>query len=265
MIINVDPVAFHLGSFPVSWYGIMIALAVLELVGWALLAVRRGAHLTYDEVITAAMVGIPSGVIGARLFHVIDYASYFWAHPAEIITGFGTGLAIYGAVIGAALGLWIYSRATHKSFAYLADVIAPGIILAQAIGRVGCTLNGCCYGDVTDIFCAITYVNGNQIVGPVQPTQVYEIIYNLIVFGVLLKLRNRLRPDGSLFLVYLAAYSAWRFGIDFIRPNRALLFGLHEAQLISIVVFVLSVTLLLRRTHWVRKDTDNDGPNEEVP
>jgi phosphatidylglycerol:prolipoprotein diacylglycerol transferase len=211
------------------------------------------------------MVGIPSGIIGARLFHVIDYADYFRAHPAEIITGFGTGLAIYGAVLGAALGLWIYSRVTHKSFAYLADVIAPGIILAQAIGRVGCTLNGCCYGDVTDIFCAITYVHGSEIIGPVQPTQIYEIIYNLIVFGVLLKLRNRLRPDGSLFLVYLAAYSAWRFGIDFIRPNRALLFGLHEAQLIAIVVLIISVTLLIRRTRWVGKDTTNDGPNEEVP
>jgi phosphatidylglycerol:prolipoprotein diacylglycerol transferase len=264
MVINVDPIAFHLGSFPVSWYGIMIALAVLTLVGWALLAVKRGARLSYDEVINAAIVGIPSGVIGARLFHVLDYADFYWAHPAEIFTKFGEGLAIYGAVLGAALGLWIYSRITRKSFAYLADVIAPGIILAQAIGRVGCTLNGCCYGDVTDIFCAITYVHGNQIVGPVQPTQIYEIIYNLIVFGVLLKLRNRLRPDGSLFLVYLSAYSAWRFGIDFIRPNRALLLGLHEAQLISIVVLVISLTLLLRKTRWVKKDTTNDGP-EEVP
>ena len=265
MVIDIDPVAFHLGSASVTWYGIMIALAVLTLVGWAFLAVKRGARLTYDEVINAAIVGIPSGIIGARLFHVIDYADYFWAHPGEIFSNFGQGLAIYGAVLGAALGLWIYSRVAHKSFAYLADVIAPGIILAQAIGRVGCTLNGCCYGDATDIFCAITYVNGNQIVGPVQPTQVYEIFYNLIVFGVLLSLRNRLRPDGSLFMVYLTLYSAWRFGIDFIRPGRDLFLGLHEAQLISIVVMVITVTLLVRKTRWVKKGTTSDEQNEEVP
>ncbi len=265
MIINVNPVAFHIGSFPVSWYGIMIGLAVIELVGWALLAVRRGARLTYRQVFIAALIGVPGGIIGAKLFHVIDYAHYFWAHPGEIITGFSAGWAIYGAVLGAALGIWIYSRVTHRSFAYFLDVIVPGIILAQAIGRVGCTLNGCCYGDVTVLFCAITYVHGNQIIGPVQPTQIYEIIYDLIVFGVLLKLRNRLRPDGSLFLVYLAAYSAWRFGIDFIRPNPIWFLHLHESQIIAAIAFIFSVTLLLRRTHWVGKDTDNDGPNEEVP
>jgi phosphatidylglycerol:prolipoprotein diacylglycerol transferase len=266
MVINIDPVAFHIGSAGVSWYGIMVALAVITLVAWAFIAVRRGARLTYDEVVNAALVGIPSGIIGARLFHVLDYADYFWAHPAEIFTGFGQGLAIYGAVLGAALGLWIYSRVTHRSFAYLADVIAPGIILAQAIGRVGCTLNGCCYGDATDIFCAVTYVHGNQVVGPVQPTQIYEIVYNLIVFGVLLKLRDRLRPEGSLFMVYLTLYSAWRFGIDFIRPGRELFLGLHEAQLISVAVMVITLTLLIRKTRRVRKDetTTEESEDERV-
>ena len=168
-----------------------------------------------------------------------------------------------GALLGAALGLWIYSRITRKSFSYLADVIAPGIILAQAIGRVGCTLNGCCYGEGTDIFCAVTYVSGNQVIGPVHPTQIYEIIYNLIVFAGLLLLRKRLQPDGSLFLVYLTAYSAWRFGIDFIREGRELLFGLHEAQLISIVVMVIAITLMIRKTRWVKKDATGNGANEE--
>ncbi len=252
--INVDPVAFHIGSFAIAWYGIMVALAVITLIVWALLAVKRGANLTYNTVVNAAIVGIPSGIIVSRLLHVIDYWDYFVAHPSQIIGG--EGLTIYGAVLGAALGVWIYSRVTKKNFGYLADVLAPGIILAQAIGRVGCTLNGCCYGSETGIFCAVVYENpaSHGPLGiPVHPTQIYEIIYNLIVFGILVALRRRFRPDGSLFLIYLTLYAAWRLGIDFIRDGTNFLFGLHEAQIISIVVLLVTVPLLAWRTRWVKK------------
>jgi len=252
--INVDPVAFTIGSVSVAWYGIMVALAVITLIAWAMLAVRRGANLTYSTVINAAIVGIPSGVIFSRLLHVIDYWDYFVEHPGQIIGG--EGLTIYGAVLGAALGIWIYSRITKKNFGYLADVLAPGIILAQAVGRVGCTINGCCYGVESHLPWAVIYAHPESLgpLGiPVHPTQVYEIIYNLIVFGILVALRKRFRPDGSLFLIYLTFYAAWRLGIDFIREGNPFLFGLHEAQVISIIVLIITITLLAWRTRWVKK------------
>ncbi|MCJ7605789.1 MAG: prolipoprotein diacylglyceryl transferase [Dehalococcoidales bacterium] len=266
MIIDIDPIAFSLGPVSVPWYGIMVALAVITLVAWALYAAKKGARMTYDEVINGALVGIPSGVLGARLFHVLDYLDYFKDHPGEIFSNFGQGLAVYGAVLGAALGVWIYSLISKKSFGYIADMIAPGIILAQAIGRVGCTLNGCCYGVETDIFCAVTWAHGNQLVGPVHPTQIYEIIIDLIIFGSLLMLRKRFRPDGSLFLVYLTAYSAWRFGVDFIREGRELFLGLHEAQLIAIGVLIITVTLLITKTRWIKKGEEEiiDHNEEEA-
>jgi len=214
--------------------------------------------------IVAAIVGIPSGIIFSRLLHVIDLWDYFSKHPGEIIGG--QGLTIYGAVLGAALGVFIYSRFSKISFGYLADVLAPGIILAQAIGRVGCTLNGCCYGVETDIFCAIVYEHPESLgpLGiPVHPTQIYEIVYNLIIFGVLLFLRGRFRPNGSLFLIYLTFYALWRLGIDFIRDGTDFLFGLHQAQVISIVVLIVTITLMVWRTRWVKKGEDN-GTNEEV-
>jgi phosphatidylglycerol:prolipoprotein diacylglycerol transferase len=274
--INVNPIAFTIGPFSVAWYGIFVALAVLTLVVWALVAVKRGANVTYNTVISAAIVGIPSGIIFSRLLHVIDLWDYYSQHPGQIIGG--SGLTIYGAVLGAALGIWIYSRFSKINFGYLADVVAPGIILAQAIGRVGCTLNGCCYGVETDIFCAVVYTDPQSLgpIGiPVHPTQIYEIIYNLIVFGVLLALRKRFRPDGSLFLIYLAFYAAWRLGIDFIRDGTALignfhsvwpagvdfiqehlpwLYGLHEAQWISIIVLIITITLMALKTRWVKKE-----------
>lgn len=272
--ISISPIAFTIGPISVAWYGIMVALAVLALVAWTLLQVRKGANLSYDTVLNVALVGIPSGVIFARLLHVvdnivvaklqpelalagrvIDYTQY----PEQIIGA--SGLTIYGAVLGAALGIWIFSKVRKTSFGYLADVLAPGIILAQAIGRVGCTLNGCCYGVETHALSAVIYTNPESyahIGVPVHPTQIYEIIYNLIVFVVLVRLRGRFRPDGSLFLIYLGLYSAWRFGISFLRDGMPFLFGLQQAQVIALIILAVAIPLLALRTRWVKTDDGSE-------
>ncbi len=234
----------------------MVALAVITLVTWALLWARKDPKISYNTIINIAIVGIPSGYIFSRLLHVIDYWDYFMDNPGEIIGG--SGLTIYGAVLGAALGVWIYSRISKINYGYLTDMLAPGIILAQAIGRVGCTLNGCCYGKVCDLPWAVTYTDPSHgaMIQSVHPTQIYEIFVNLIIFGVLLLLRKRLRPNGSLFLIYLTLYAGWRLGIDFIRDNKELLFGLHEAQLISIVVLIITITIMAFKTRWIKRDED---------
>ena len=236
----------------------MIALAVIVLVGWTLLWARKDPKLSYNTIINLAIVGIPSGIIFSRLLHVIDYWSQYMQDPSRIFSTFGEGLTIYGAVLGATLGTWIFSRFSKFNYGYYADVIAPAIILAQAIGRIGCTLNGCCYGTECDLPWAISYIGSghSQLILSVHPTQIYEIFYNLLIFGVLLLLRNRFRPDGSLFLFYFVFYAAWRLGIDFIRPGKELLFGLHEAQLISIVVLVVCITIMAFKTRWIKKDED---------
>jgi phosphatidylglycerol:prolipoprotein diacylglycerol transferase len=252
--INVSPVAFTIGPVSVAWYGIMVALAVMTVVTWALVMTRREPGIKSEVVINAALVGIPSGVVFSRLFHVADHWSYFSQHLNEIIGG--SGLAIYGAVLGATFGIFVYSRFRKMQFGRLADIVAPGIILAQAVGRVGCTFNGCCTGDKSDAFCAVVYTSPQTnapINTAVLPTQVFEIIFNLVLFGGLLLLRKRLRPDGSLFLVYLALYSAWRFGIDFVREGVPFFLGLHEAQVIAIVVFGIAAVLTIKRTRWVGK------------
>jgi len=245
--IDVDMVAFTIGPITIGWYGIMVTLAIVTLIAWALFSIRKDKLVTPDMVINAAIVGIPSGIIFSRFLHVLDFWDYYMANPGKIIGG--EGLSIWGAVLGAAIGIWIFSVINKKfSFGHMADILAPGIILAQAIGRVGCTLNGCCYGKTTDLPWAIVYTNPSThgpIGIPVHPTQIYEIIFNLIVFGILLLLRKRLKPDGSLFLVYLILYSIWRLGIDFIRDGTPFLFGLHEAQIVSIAVLIIAVPLLV--------------------
>lgn len=250
--INISPVAFTIGPFEVRWYGIMVALAILTVVLWTAWQVKKGANLSYDTIFTAALVGIPSGVILSRLLHVIDGWEYYSQYPGEIIGG--GGLTAYGGVLGAALGIWVYSRISKFQFGYLADVVAPGIILGQAVGRVGCTLNGCCYGLETSLPWAVVYTHPDsfgRLGVAVHPTQVYEIIWNLLVFGVLLKLRGRLKPDGSLFLVYLSLYSVYRLGMGFLREGTPFLFGLHQAQVIAIIVLAFAIPWLVLRTRWV--------------
>ena len=217
-------------------------------------------QVSYETVFTAALVGIPSGIVISRLLHVIDLWEYYGSHPGEIIGG--SGLTIYGAVLGATLGIWVYSRFSKINFAYFADLVAPGIILAQVIGRIGCTLNGCCYGTVCDLPWAIVYSHPDSL-GPlgvaVHPTTIYEIIYLLLIFGVLLILKGRLRPDGSIFLIYFGLYSLWRLGIDFMREGTSFLFGLHQAQVIAILALLIIVPLLIMKTRWVKTGTEGNG------
>ncbi|MBI2868289.1 MAG: prolipoprotein diacylglyceryl transferase [Chloroflexi bacterium] len=251
MIINVNPVAFSIGPLDVAWYGITIAVAVVVLVAWTLRGIKREPALSADTVINATMLAIPFALVVSRLLHVMDQWGYYGQHPAEIIGG--SGLTIWGAILGATLGVWVYSRIHPFPFARLTDIAAPGIILAQAIGRVGCLLNGCCYGLETSAFCGIIYVNPGSY-GPigvaVHPTQVYEIFFNFAVFLVLLRLRDRLKPDGALFLIYLSLYSSWRIGIGFLRENTALLFGLNEAQIIGFVILGIAIPVLAARARW---------------
>jgi phosphatidylglycerol:prolipoprotein diacylglycerol transferase len=265
-----NPVAF----LSVRWYGIMVALGIAVVVAWAVWQSRKkGAKFTGDEALMAALVGIPSGVIFSKLLHVIDNIVVAKFHPELVLNGAvidytqhplqifsGGGLSIEGAVLGAALGIWIYSRFTKFKYGAFVDAIAPSIILAQAVGRIGCLINGCCYGLPTNLPWGVAYTNeasevARNLLGvPVHPTQFYEIIYNLIVFGILMALRNKFKPAGSLFMIYLSLYAIWRIGIDFIRDGNPFLFGLHQAQVVGIIILLITIPLMIIKTRLVSKE-----------
>lgn len=249
--ISMNPIAF----LNIRWYGIMIILGIMVMLLWMAWQVRKGAKISSDTLFNAAIVGIPSGIIISRLLHVIDLWDYYSQNPGLIIGG--SGLTAYGAILGATLGIWVYSRLGKFQFGYFADLLAPAVILAQAIGRVGCTINGCCYGLPTSLPWGIVYTNINTYAPlgiPVHPTQVYEIIYLLVIFGVVLRLKGRLQPDGSLFLVYLGLYSLWRLGTDFLREGTPFLFGLHQSQVIAIIVLAVVILWFAYLTKWVRAE-----------
>jgi phosphatidylglycerol:prolipoprotein diacylglycerol transferase len=249
--INIDPVAFTVFNTPVRWYGITMAFGVLVLIGWASLQIRRGAKITFDTMLGAALVGIPSGIIVARLLHVLDQWEYYGRYPSQIFGG--EGLTIYGAVLGAALGVWIYSRFTRLNYLYVADMITPGILLAQAIGRVGCVINGCCFGEkATNLPWGVIYLHADCYAGeylgtPVHPTHAYEILFLLLLFGVILVFRSKFKPAGAQFLFYLGMYGLWRIGVGFLRINDPFALGMEQAQFIGLLSAVICFPLLVYR------------------
>ncbi len=254
--IDISPVIVQFGSFRLDWYPVLIALAVAAAVGWLILENGKTRRLKPATLVIAIVIGLAAGIVFAKLLHVIDYFDLYRQNPGLILSL--EGWAAWGMALGIILGIWIYSQFGGRfRFAVVADMLAPGLILAQAVGRIGCTINGCCYGLETTSSLAVIYTHPDSFgpLGiPVLPVTVFEIFFNLIVFGVLFSLRRKLKPEGSLFLVYCALYAAWRLGSDFMRPGNSLIFGLHEAQGIALLVLFISIPLIALKVRRAEKD-----------
>jgi len=268
--ISIDPVAFAIGAFTVRWYGIMIAVAVIASLAVTFREAKRigVSHNIYDLFLW----GIIGGFIGGRLAHVIDYWDYYIANPRALM-GFA-GLALYGTIIGVLVAVWIYMRVRKVPFSSLAgmgDAIAVGAPVAQAIGRIGCTINGCCFGKPSPFNSfpgAVIYTPRDTIpseywLTPLYPTQIYFLVWNLIVLAVVWRFRGKLKPQGSLFFLYLFLYAAGDFGLRFFRINEPFLFGLHQGQVISLAILVVAVPwLIIRMRRYRRKVLATESAGE---
>ena len=247
MEIGIDPVLFEIGSHEVRWYGVMVALAVLVGVAVPTLLARRESlgGITQNQILSLTIWAVPGGIIGARLIHVFDEWSYFADHPGDIIGGEGMG--IFGAILGGTLAGVIYAKIKGIPIGHLCDICAFGLILAQAVGRIGCTLNGCCYGTPTDLPWGTVWTHVDSY-GPaleaVHPTQLYELLFDLAVFAFLWFIRKRISPPGALYLIYISIYSAGRFLISFLRENEEGFLGLQQAQTVSLAVLIIAIGLL---------------------
>lgn len=253
--IDINPIAFSLGAVEIRWYGIMVVLAVIAIVAISLLEAKR-LGISQEDMYNIAVWAIIAGVLMSRIVHIIDQWDYYMAHPLAIFSF--EGVAVYGAVIGALLAIIIYCLVKKLSIWLVGDMVSPGALVGMAIGRVGCLLNGCCYGLTTDSACAITYSNPNTFAPlntPVLPTQIFHIIWNMVAFAIIWVFRKRLKPKGTTLLLYLAIYAAGDLTIRFFRDGSPFLFGMQQAQVIGIVVLVVTVPWLIFRMVRYRKNT----------
>jgi len=259
LTISIDPIAFNIGSLEIRWYGIMVALGVVSLLVIVLKeAKRRGFP---RDIYGIFLWGVVGGLIGARLAHVIDNWEYFMANPIEII-GF-QGLAQNGAIIGIIVAALIYMRVTRMRFSTLlslGDVSAVGAPLCLAIGRIGCTLNGCCTGQHSPFQffpLAIIYTPRDSMDPqywnmPLYPTHIYHLLWGLIVFAIVWILRGKLKPEGGLFFFFLCIFAVGDFGIRFLRPLEPWVWGLQQAQVLDLGILAIFLPWLIfkmRRFH----------------
>jgi phosphatidylglycerol---prolipoprotein diacylglyceryl transferase len=270
--IDLNPILFSFGSFEIRWYGVMIVVAVMAAIGISLLEAKR-RNFSQDVIWDIGLWAVIGGIVGARLLHVIDKWEFYVNHPDQLLNF--AGLAVWGAVLGGGVAILIYCLVKKISFWSLGDIVAPGAIMAQAIGRVGCLINGCCYGDTCDLPIAVIYQNTNSYAPqgvPIYPTQEFHMIWNLIGFAVLWAIRKKLKPDGALFLIWLIFFAVGDYAIRFFRGDTTpFMLGLPEAQVVDIGVAVVAAVMLIVRIVRYRKpvpapevaDVNKSGQNPE--
>ncbi len=255
-----DPVFLRLGPITIYWYGVLI-------VGGAMLAAYFVSKLSsrngHDPEIAwnILIVALFSGIIGARIYHIISSWEYYSAHPGEMFGLQMSGFGIFGAVAGGALGLYIFARIKRLRFLEWMDYVAPGLLIAQAIGRWGNFFNQELYGPPSDLPWAITIDPAHRLPGYEQfqtfhPTFLYESILNLIGGLVLLYLARRWKSGrlyGDVFFLYGMIYAVIRFFIEgYFRPDAWKIGGIPTAQIVSVVLFVFFGALMYLRHRMAR-------------
>ncbi len=245
---------FHLGSFRLKWYGVLIAAAVLigvNLSMWLAKQRKIDPELIADLAIWLVLGAIPA----ARLYYVIFQWQNYARHPEQIIRIWEGGIAIHGAIIGGTIAAIIFAKIKRVSFWQLADLVAPSVALGQAIGRWGNFFNSEAFGSPTDLPWKLYIPKASRPFEYVDfeyfhPTFLYESGWNLLVFGILMwiffdrNIRDRLK-SGSLFLIYLIAYSIGRFQVEGLRTDSLMLGSLKMAQAISLVGIAIGTIGLL--------------------
>ncbi|MGY3835168.1 prolipoprotein diacylglyceryl transferase [Listeria ivanovii] len=248
-----DPVAIQLGNISVKWYGVIIASAIVIAL---LLALSEANKRKMDkEIIVDLLIwAIPISIISARIYYVIFEWDFYKNNLGEIVKIWHGGIAIYGALIGAVLTAVIFSRIKKISFWQLADVIAPSLIIAQAIGRWGNFMNQEAHGaETTRTFLENLHlpefiINQMYIDGAYyQPTFLYESLWNVIGFIILLVIRRTKIRRGELFLSYVIWYSFGRFFIEGMRTDSLMWGDFRVSQVLSVLLIILSIGIIVYR------------------
>lgn len=240
----------------VYWYGILIALGVI-LATLFCLRQRKKYGLTEDNLLDLVLMGVPAGIIGARIYYVIFYlelfrnsdGSFSWSKAIAVWDG---GIAIYGAIIGALIVIFCYSRVKKIPFFAMTDVVVMGLLIGQAVGRWGNFMNREAFGAETDIFCRmqLTLHSGELI--EVHPTFFYESLWNVVGLLIIIFFVQKFREfDGEVTWFYFLWYGFGRFWIEGLRTDSLYLFNwqlfgepIRVSQALSVVMVIVAGVML---------------------
>ena len=244
----IDPVAFQIGPFAVRWYALCIVSGLILAV---FLAMREAPHkkILSDDILDFILIAFPLSILGARLYYVIFKLDYYSQNLGEIFAIWNGGLAIYGGLITGAIVLYIFAdRKLINTWDFL-DITAPSVLIAQSLGRWGNFFNQEAYGAAVESLDYLPAFIKNQmyIEGSYrQPTFLYESIWNVIGFALILIFRRRLKGirRGHITAFYLIWYGFGRLIIEGMRTDSLMFLGLRVSQLLSAVLIGLGIFIV---------------------
>lgn len=246
------PIITQIGPLYIYSYGLMVAI------GFSVATILAYKHsgefgLDKDRIIDFGIASLLGGVIGARALYVATNLNYYIANPIEVFNLTKGGLVWYGALVFGLIIAAVFVRVHKINFWDGADLYAPFIALAQSFGRIGCFLNGCCYGSASPKDYILSVIFPGEAIAR-HPTQIYSSLILLFIYVVLRKRQKSRLFRGEIFLEYLMFYSVTRFGLEFIRgDNPKILYVFTMSQLISVAILSLSLIIfLVRLNRWKR-------------
>jgi phosphatidylglycerol:prolipoprotein diacylglycerol transferase len=273
-----NPIAFQIGPIAVHWYGILIVVGILAATYLSTYTARlfgEDPALVWDALTWVVLLG----VIGARLYHVVTPPPsmgvdqwYYFRHPLEILATWKGGLGIYGAVAGGALGLYIVIRRAKRNMWRWMDIIVPGLVLAQAIGRWGNFVNQELYGRPTDLPWGIYIEPAYRLAGfemyeRFHPTFFYESMWNLATCLILVYLiwryRQRLVP-GVVAGIYFISYSTVRLLLEFIRLDSPAIGTISIAQIVALGIILAWIGIIIWRVKSYDRSSEADPDAEQA-
>jgi len=256
VVININPVAFSIGTLSIHWYGLMYAVGIAAglLVAWPY---ARSKGLTHSQMETVVYWAVPAGLVGARLYYVVQQPlGPYLAQPWRILAFWEGGMAFYGALFAVIIVLLVAGWRLKISILKLLDFAALFAAVGQFFGRIGNFINGDVIGYPTNLPWGVVYANPNSFAPrndiAYQPSAAYEAITNILLFGLLWWLRNKVKP-GVLFFIYVLGYSLGQIIVFTWRDNEVVFLGLKQAQLTAIAVIIAAVIIFMAVFKYQRR------------
>ncbi len=245
----------ELGPFAQHTYGLFVAAGFLLGIAWSMREARQRG-LNPETVSDLGFYIILGAILGARLLYVLINPTYFWHNPQEILTFWKGGLVYSGGAIMATVLALAFIRAKGQDPWVWMDILAPGIGLGEAIGRIGCLAAGCCYGASCDLPWAITFFHPESLAPlnvPLHPTQIYHSLAGLACFAAVLAAKPVLRSPGQLMGLFRVLFGSFRSAIELFRADYRGDFGpVSVTQFIALCAVGLGVFIILKRRRHVR-------------
>jgi phosphatidylglycerol:prolipoprotein diacylglycerol transferase len=252
-------ILFHIGPIPIRAYGLMLWVGMMLALLRTLKAAKR-TDIKSEYVVDLALYTVLAGIVGAHVGSILLDLPFYIKNPSEITalwtgifsqTGGIRGLSFHAGLVSALLTALVYTRRKQLNFFEVIDLLSPGLVIGYAVTRVGCFLNGCCYGIPTTLPWGVRFhadgVSG-ALTPPSHPTQLYAVGASALIYIALVAVEGRRRFAGQVFLSYVCLYSVYRFLVEILRKGvtaDVAFLGLTQAQIVSILMLAIALPILV--------------------